>query len=455
MSFSGAGLILAIIVVRAVAIDKFPKKTFLFLWSIVLVRLLIPFTIPSSLSVYSLVNPNSYEETPLSNMVPIISEGQLESAGEDGQVHQFAVQTPYVSVWHVIWCIGVVLCIAFFALFYLCWLLRFKTAHLVRNSNVEQWLNAHRLKRSISIRQSDSIDAPLTYGLFRPVILMPKDTDWENTGQLQYILMHEYVHICRFDTATKLISTLAVCIHWFNPLVWVMYLLFNRDLELSCDESVVRRFGMASRSAYANMLISMEAKKSGLMPFYNNFSKTAIEERVTSIMRIRKVSLFTILIAVIMIIGITATFATSAAEQPERSVEPTFTDDYGTSFVVAYLRDVTEDYITVDVIEFVTSENAERIKELNLTEEDMPDGYYIYNQEHEMVTWEFDSQTVYTFIDWNGDFTGSDYPEEYTTMDIQEFQQYVATYEDSAPGMPFFFQVESGVVKLVLEKFFA
>ena len=63
-----------------------------------------------------------------------------------------------------------------------------------------------------------------------------------------------------------------------------------------------------------------------------------------------------------------------------------------------------------------------------------------------------DGQTVYTFIDWNGDFTGSDYSEEYTTTDAAEFQKYIGTYEDSQQGMPFFFQIEDGVVKIILEK---
>lgn len=96
-----------------------------------------------------------------------------------------------------------------------------------------------------------------------------------------------------------------------------MYLLLNRDLELSCDESVVRRFGVESRSAYARVLISMEAEKSGLMLFYNSFSKNAIEERITSIMKIKKTSLLAILAAVGLIAGISSVFVTSAAKQSE------------------------------------------------------------------------------------------------------------------------------------------
>ena len=100
-------------------------------------------------------------------------------------------------------------------------------------------------------------------------------------------------------------------------------------------------------------------------------------------------------------------------------------------------------------------EHAERVNELELTEEDMPDGYYIYNPDQETIIWELNGQTVYTFIDWNGGFTGSDYPKQYTTTDAEEFHRYIETYDDAAPGMPFFFQVEDGVVKMVLEKFFA
>ena len=142
------------------------------------------------------------------------------------------------------------------------------------------------MKRPILVRQSDRISAPLTYGIFRPVILMPKKMDWKNEKQLQYVLSHEYVHIYRYDTVTKLIVTLALCIHWFNPFVWVMYILLNRDIELACDESVIRQFGEKSKSAYSLMLINMEATKSGLLPFCNNFSKNAIEERITAVMKI-------------------------------------------------------------------------------------------------------------------------------------------------------------------------
>ncbi len=97
-------------------------------------------------------------------------------------------------------------------------------------------------------------------------MLLPKTTDWTDEARLRYILTHEFVHIRRFDVLTKLLLVSALCIHWFNPFVWAMYVLFNRDIELSCDETVVRTFGDTIKSAYALTLIGLEEKKSRLTP---------------------------------------------------------------------------------------------------------------------------------------------------------------------------------------------
>ncbi len=156
------------------------------------------------------------------------------------------------------------------------------------------------------------------------------------------------------------------------------------------------------------------------------------------------------LLAIIIVISVIATGKEAA--QSGEVFSPTFKDEDGKLYVAALFKEMTENTITVDVIEFITDADTERIKELNLTENEMPDGYYIYNQDTETVTWNLDSQTVYRFIDWNGDFTGSGYPEEYNTTDAQEFRKYIETYQDAAPGMPFFFQIENDVVRLILEK---
>ena len=315
MSFLGTVIILLIVVLRAVLINRLPKKTFLILWWIALIRLLVPFSIKSVTSIYSLlqsiysdINPVRTAQTttflPIHGNMPEIANGLSEAMVQ---------RTESISILSVIWLAGLLLCFGFFAVSYIKCYREFRFSLPVENDILEAWKEKHPLKRSLSIRQTETIAAPLSYGVIRPVILMPKNTEWKNIYQLRYVLEHEYVHIRRLDMLTKLIMIAAVCIHWFNPLVWVMYILFNRDLELSCDETVVRRFGMDIKSVYATALISMEEKKSGLTPLCNSFSKNAIEERIRAIMKIKKTSKFAVMISAVLVIGVTGGFATSAS----------------------------------------------------------------------------------------------------------------------------------------------
>lgn len=321
MSFLGTVIILLIVVLRAVLINRLPKKTFLILWWIALIRLLVPFSIKSVTSIYSLlqsiysdINPVRTAQTttflPIHGNMPEIANGLSEAMVQ---------RTESISILSVIWLAGLLLCFGFFAVSYIKCYREFRFSLPVENDILEAWKEKHPLKRSLSIRQTETIAAPLSYGVIRPVILMQKNTEWKNIYQLRYVLEHEYVHIRRLDMLTKLIMIAAVCIHWFNPLVWVMYILFNRDLELSCDETVVRRFGMDIKSVYATALISMEEKKSGLTPLCNSFSKNAIEERIRAIMKIKKTSKFAVMISAVLVIGVTGGFATSASSLEKKT----------------------------------------------------------------------------------------------------------------------------------------
>ena len=330
MSFFGAIFIAVVIAVRAVFINKLPKRTFLVLWGIALLRLLIPFSIPSMLSAYSFMNRSipvkeTVSDMPISDFIPSAQTGQLFIGESTSQV-QMPQDSTQISVWIILWCVGAITCAAFFIISYLHWSFEFKTSLPVSNMFAAQWLEEHRLKRPITIRQSDRVETPLTYGIFRPVILMPLKTDWENKQQLQYILLHEYVHICRYDMVTKLLSAFALCVHWFNPMVWVMYILFNRDIELACDECVIREFGENSKSEYALTLISMEEKKSGLMPICNNFSKNAIEEMITAVMKIKKTTFAAVIMATAIVASVTTVFATSAAQDDKQRTAKTAAD---------------------------------------------------------------------------------------------------------------------------------
>lgn len=307
MSFSGAAFIAAVTAIRAAAINRLPKKAFPILWELVLARLLIPFSVPSAFSVYTLMAALPRIKT--ENILPAPPRKPPETMS---LLVPASTAAP-VSVRQVVWLSGMVLCAVFFLLIYLHCLMEFRASCPVCSDYAKQWLKGHPLKRPLSLRQSDKISAPLTYGIFRPVILMPKGTDWQDTDQLQYILLHEYVHVRSFDTAKKLITILALCVHWFNPFVWIMFVLFNRDMELSCDECVIQKFGETSKSAYARILIEMEEKRSSFAPLCNGFCKNAIEERITAIMKTKKLTVITIILTGFVILGTAGIFATSAA----------------------------------------------------------------------------------------------------------------------------------------------
>ena len=315
MSFSASILILVIIVIRALAINRLPKKTFLAFWAVALLRLLIPFSFPSPFSVYSVVSnhptvTDTMTGTPAANLFPITAPVQMQPEN----IAPAPISTPaaMLSWWTVIWIAGIALCSIYFVIAYVKCYKEFRTSTAIQNAFVDIWLAEHKIMRPISIRQSTRISAPLTYGIFHPVILLPPNMDWSNEKQVQYILAHEYTHIRRFDTVTKLFLTAALCIHWFNPLVWAMYILSNRDIELSCDETVVRSFGETIKTAYALALVGMEERRSVFSPYYNSFSKNAIEERIVAIMKIKKTSLIAIGIAITLLVCVTTVFATSA-----------------------------------------------------------------------------------------------------------------------------------------------
>ena len=314
MSFAGGVLILAVIVLRAMALNRLPKGTFLALWAVAAARLLVPFSIPSPASIYTLA-----ESVPVQNAVrEAVTVGNPAPAApvfsNTAPATPAAVSVPEsgapadVRFW--VWMAGAVICGVFFLISYLRCRREFRTALPVENEDLLNWLAGQKLRRTVALRRLDRVDAPLTYGLLRPVILLPK----AGTEVSRYALEHEMVHIRRLDALWKPLLVLTACVHWFNPLVWCMFVLANRDMELRCDEAVVRRLGLDRRSDYALALISMEEGRSGLGPFASAFSKNAIEERIRAIMKIKKRSIAAILAAVVLVCCLGVGFATSAAK---------------------------------------------------------------------------------------------------------------------------------------------
>lgn len=329
MSAGGAILIAVILMLRRALLNRLPKWTFLLLWGVVLCRLLVPFTLPSRLSVYTgaarIVQALREQEAP-----PEPSDAELPvwippatvpgTFREDVPVLPSAPAVPQpekepASPLAALYLTGLSLCTLFFGSACLWSLRRFRDAAPVELEFLDRWREEHPTLRPVQIKVCGAVNAPLAYGLIRPVILLPQNTDWTDEGQLTYVLTHEYVHIRRGDLLWKLLLTAALCLHWFNPLVWVMYFRANRDLELACDEAVVRILGLDSRKGYAYALLS--AAESGFSPLCLTYTtKHHMEERIRAVMKIKKQSLAAVLAALLLVTGVTAVFATSKAPEP-------------------------------------------------------------------------------------------------------------------------------------------
>jgi len=365
MSFYGGVMVLAIWGIRAFALHRLPKATFLVLWDAALVRLLIPYALPFRWSIYALLSrpmPTAQGGSPAPVTIAApdaVKSGVTEAAS--------VIAAPTRSPWGILWAVGTLLLAGYFAAAYCKGWNIFRMSLPVESPLGTCWLEKHRILRPIALRQSDRITAPLTYGIFRPVILLPKLADREDEKYLPYVLAHELVHIRRFDAVTKLALTTAVCIHWFNPAVWLLYLFANRDMELRCDEAVLHSLGMDKKAAYARMLIRMEEHKSGLPSLYSHFSQNAVQERILAIMKIRKISMAALLAAILLTICVTTAFATSAqSDAPMQEMEvTTYTDpeegrtyyswDGGTTWTAMTEEDL-EAKLHADPIEWWTEE---------------------------------------------------------------------------------------------------
>ena len=317
MSLSGGAVILVIALLRALALYRLPKRLFAALWGLPLIRLLVPFSIPAAFSVYSLLDRQA-PQAPTTNEAPALPHVPAVFPGE-AVAAPTVESAPSIDPFLVIWLIGMLACAVFFVAAYVRCCQKFRESLPISNGYVQVWLNAHPLRRTVSVRYSDRISAPLTYGVFRPVILMPKSTDWDDFETIDYVLAHELAHIRRFDALRKLVYVLALCVHWFNPLVWVMCVLANRDMELACDEAVLHQLGGKERANYALALICMEERKSGLLLLGSHFSKNSIEERISAIMKINKSSLAVLLAALVLAGGASAFFATSAKAENNKN----------------------------------------------------------------------------------------------------------------------------------------
>ena len=244
MSISASWLIAALLMLRLL-LRKMPKRSVILLWVLVGLRLLIPFSIESRLS-----------------LIPGNQPGATPVVSESGQIPE---------IWSLLWLMGVLLFTVYFLMSYWYFLRTLDTAVFLQEKTY----------------QSDRIQAAVVVGLWRPKIYIPFRME---SDSMAYILAHEQAHIRRRDHWWKLLAYFMLTLHWFNPLVWIAYVMLGRDMELACDEEVIRDLDTQARGDYAQALMMNSRRRHHSTVYRLCFGEIGVKERVRSVLNYQRPS---------------------------------------------------------------------------------------------------------------------------------------------------------------------
>ena len=299
LSISASWLILAVLVLRVV-LKKAPKWVMPLLWGVVALRLVCLFSIESALSlipsaetipseiVTETREPVLYEQATLD----IVTNPTLPSAAEvPVGVSRQQAQVDF-NIYSVLWLAGM--------------------AALL----VHALVSAGKLKRKLAtaillrdnIYESEFVDSPFVFGVVKPNIYLPMHMD---EGTAAYVIAHEHAHLARRDHWWKVLGYLVLALHWFNPLVWVAYILFCRDIELACDEKVVKGLDGAARADYSQALLSCAAPKRAVAACPLAFGEGNIKMRVKSALHYKKPAFWVAAAAVLAVVIMAVCFLTN------------------------------------------------------------------------------------------------------------------------------------------------
>lgn len=303
MSIAAGWLIMAVIFLRLI-FKKAPKWIRCILWAIVAVRLVCPFTIESPLSLIpsaETVSPAvvQYSQKPVINSgVPYINSTLNPAISESFATAPGASANP-LQIWmfiaSVIWIIGMAAIFGY---------------------ALVSFLRIHgRVREAVRLRDNvwlcDAVKSPFILGFFRPQIYISSAADDE---QLKYILAHEQAHLKRRDHWWKMFGYLLLAVYWFNPLMWVAYILLCRDIELACDEKVIKNMDMDSKKAYSNALVDCSTSRKMIMACPLAFGEISVKARVKSVLNYKKPTFWIVIMAAAACAAAAVCFLTNPRE---------------------------------------------------------------------------------------------------------------------------------------------
>ena len=318
MSISASWLILAVLILRLV-LKKAPKWVNILLWGIVAIRLICPITIESPISLIpntigngelvsnwmddyiddiDIHHPDSvyYDAAIGAGREPISDgEGGYYVVTKHDQLGEPAtIENTVMPVLSVVWASGMVVFALYTFISYFRLRRKLDTAVLCRDN----------------IYQSENVSSPFVLGIIKPKIYLPFKMDSQD---LEHVVAHEQAHIRRKDHWWKPLGFLLLTIHWFNPLMWLAYVLLCRDIELACDEKVIKELGNEQRADYTQALVACSVNRRMIAACPLAFGEVGVKERVKSVMNYKKPAFWVIILAVIACVGVAVCFLTNPA----------------------------------------------------------------------------------------------------------------------------------------------
>ena len=299
MSISASWLVLAVLILRLV-LKKAPKWVNVLLWGIVAIRLICSFSFESALSLIPSAETIplniGMDTTPTINsginainsaVNPIISQSNTPMAGASVNPLQITI-----GIYEYIWIFGMIALALYTAISY--WRLSRKVDTAVRYKD--------------NIFQSENVNSPFVLGIIKPRIYLPFNM---NGQDLEYVVAHEQAHIRRKDHLWKPLGFLLLTIHWFNPLMWLAYVLLCRDIELACDEKVIKELGNEQRADYTQALVSCSVNRRMIAACPLAFGEVGVKERVKSVMNYKKPAFWIVILASISCAAVAVCFLTN------------------------------------------------------------------------------------------------------------------------------------------------
>ena len=299
MSISASWLVVAVLILRLV-LKKPPKWVNVLLWGIVAVRLICPFSFESALSL--IPSAETFPEKIISGPSFDVQTGitPIDNRINDylGDRYFEGVTVPtnngnnVMTILTIVWIIGILLLATYTIISY------------------------QRLNRKVdtavhykdNIFQSENVSSPFVLGIIKPRIYLPFNM---NGQDLEHVVAHEQAHICRKDHWWKPLGFFLLTIHWFNPLIWWAYVLLCRDIELACDEKVIKGLSNEQRADYTQALVACSVNRRMIAACPLAFGEVGVKERVKSVMNYKKPAFWVIIIAVIVCVGVAVCFLTN------------------------------------------------------------------------------------------------------------------------------------------------